>query len=54
LHGFVIGGDAVDRQIAAGQVLSNSVLFRFDNGAQQRNFPFFVAVDAYAQVDLGR
>jgi hypothetical protein len=39
LHGLVVGGDAVDRQVATRGVLSDANGFGFDNGAQEWNFP---------------
>ncbi|MNH11774.1 hypothetical protein D3C79_712980 [compost metagenome] len=52
LHGLVVGGDAVDRQVTAGSVLGSALGFGFDHCAQQWDTPFFVAVNTYTQVDL--
>ncbi|MNP24575.1 hypothetical protein D3C76_1173450 [compost metagenome] len=52
LHGLVVGGDTVDRQVAAGGVLGDALRLGFDHRAQQRNAAFLIAVDAHAKVDL--
>ena len=53
LHGQVVGGNAIDRQVATGGVLRHANGFRFGNGTQEWNLPLLVAVNAYAKVDLG-
>jgi hypothetical protein len=53
LHRCVVDGDTFDRQIAARQRSFDACLFRFADGAQQRNLAFFVGVHADTQVDLG-
>ncbi|MNC00738.1 hypothetical protein D3C75_480710 [compost metagenome] len=52
LHGLVVGGDAVDWQVATGNVLSGANGFGFDNGAQEWNSPLLVAVNTDPQVDF--
>lgn len=39
LHGLVVGGDTVDRQVATGGMLSGADRLGFDNGAQEWNSP---------------
>ncbi len=53
LHGLVVSGNAVDRQIAARCMLGHTGFFGFSHCAQQRNAPVFITVDAHAKVDLG-
>ncbi|CRP22050.1 hypothetical protein PAERUG_E6_London_17_VIM_2_12_12_01429 [Pseudomonas aeruginosa] len=54
LHALVIGGDALDRQVAARRVGLDTRLLCSLHGAQQRNAPLLVVVHAHAQVDLAR
>ncbi len=50
LHGLVVGGNTIDRQITARRVLGNPDRFGFDNGTQERNSSLFVAVNTNPQV----
>ena len=53
LHGLVIGGDAVDRQVAARLRRLEHLALGLDHALQQRQLAVVVVVDAHAQVDLG-
>ncbi len=52
LYRLVVGGNAVDRQVATGSVLSGANCLGFDNGAQEWNASLLVAVHAHPKVDL--
>src|SRR5690606_27733912 len=52
LRGLVIGGQAVDRQVAARLGVQRQLLLDLVDGTQQRNAAILVVVDAYTQVDL--
>jgi hypothetical protein len=50
----VVGGDAVDRQVAARLARFHQRFLGGADAAQQRQLPVLVVVDADAEVDLGR
>ncbi|AJK47214.1 hypothetical protein BGL_1c27300 [Burkholderia plantarii] len=54
LHGCVIGGDTVDRQVAARQAGLDPRLFRVAHRAQQRDLAFLVGIHADPEIHLGR
>ena len=53
LHGLVIGGDAVDGQVAPGGMGGIELVFGLAHAVQQRQLAVLVVIDAHAQVDLG-
>ena len=54
LHGLVVGGDAVDGQVAARLLQLDQLLLGRGHAGQQRQLAVLVGIDADAQVDLGR
>ncbi len=54
LHGFVVRGDAVDGQVAAGLLQFDQLLLGSGDAGEQRQLAVLVGIDADAQVDLGR
>ncbi len=54
LHGLVVGGDAVDGQVAAGLVQVDELLLGRGHAGQQRQLAVLIGIDAHAEVDLGR
>ena len=52
--GLGVGGQAVDRQVAARTRVQRQLLLDAVDGAQQRDAAVLVVVDAHAEVDLGR
>ena len=54
LHGLVVGGDAVDRQVSLGLRGLEKQLFGRCHAGQHRQLALVVEVHADAQIDLGR
>ncbi len=52
LGGLVVRGQAVDGQVTARFGVLRELLLDLVHGAQQRDAPVFVVIDAHAQVDL--
>jgi len=54
LHGLVVGGDAVDGQVALGLGRLEQLLLGRRHALQHRQLALVVEIDADAEVDLGR
>ena len=54
LHGLVVRGDAVDRQVAARRRLVCDLALRALDAIEQRHLAVVVAIDTDAEVDLAR